>query len=287
MKRVCAIWLSGCLLAVTAGAAAARTAEDVHKTAEASMVVTGTVEVNPNGSLHGYVLDQPDKLPPVVVGVVDKTMPTLEFQLSRPATEVVKTRMSLRVLATPEGGGNFKVSIEGASFGEPGAHDDQVSMKDRSRTPTYPKTAIDARVSGTVYLALRIGRDGTVMDAIAEQVNLDQYDRDASMDRYRKMLADASLDAARHWTFNPPTKGADVDNPYWVARIPVNFDLRMWGAPAKGHSYGQWTAYIPGPRETPPWMSKTLANESPDAVSGDELRTGDARLKLLTPLGGA
>lgn len=287
MKRVTAIWLGGWLLACTAGVAVAKTAEEVHKSAEAGMVVTGTVEVNPNGSLHAYALDKPEKLPPVVVEVVGKTVEAWEFHLSAPTNEVVKSKMNLRVVAKPVGDGDFKVAVEGASFGEQDSRGDRnVSSKDRAAIPHYPKAAIDARVSGTVYLLLRIGRDGTVQDVIAEQVNLDQYDRDSLMDRYRKLLSDASLDAARRWTFNTPTKGSDADNPYWVVRVPVNFSLRAWGAPSSTPAYGQWDAYIPGPRQTAPWISKTLANESPDAVSGDELRTGDTRLQLVTPLGG-
>lgn len=288
MKRLSAVWLSLWLLAGVANTAAAKTAEDVHKTAEAGMVVTGTVEVNPNGSLHAYALDQPEKLPPVVVEVIGKTVNAWEFHLSAPTTEVVKSTMSLRVVAKPVADGNFKVAVEGASFGDQRPRGERdVSSKDRSAVPRYPKAAIDARVSGTVYLLVRIGRDGTVQDAIAEQVNLDQYDRESSMDRYRKLLSDASLEAARRWTFNPPTQGDDANNPYWVVRVPVNFSLHAWGAPSTKLAYGHWDAYIPGPRQTAPWISRTLANEAPDAVSGEELRTGNARLQLVTPLGGA
>ncbi|QNK03005.1 energy transducer TonB [Dyella telluris] len=286
MKRISMVWMSGWLLACMAGIAQAGTAQDVRKTAEAGMVVTGTVEVNPDGSLHGYALDTPEKLPPSVVDVVGKTVNAWVFHLSGPSQDVVKTKMNLRVVAKPVGDGQFAVAVQGASFGTPGELGYQVSGKDRS-PPAYPREAINARVSGTVYLVLRIGRDGTVQEAIAEQVNLDQYDREAGMVRYRKLLADASLAAARQWTFNLPTKGPEVDNPYWVARVPVNFNLRAWGAPPARHDYGQWDAYIPGPRQTPPWIGKALANESPDAVVGDGLRTGEQRLQLVTPVGGA
>jgi hypothetical protein len=69
-------------------------------------------------------------------------------------------------------------------------------------------------------------------------------------------------------------------------RTPVNFNLHMLGSPGKSHAYGSWDPYIPGPRQTPPWIGKALANESPDAASGDGLRTGDSRLQLTTPLSG-
>ena len=286
MKRVSMMWLCGWLLAGAVGTAHAATASQVQKTAEAGMLVTGTVEVNPDGSLHGYTLDNPEKLPPVVVDVVNKTVHAWEFKLSGPITEVLKTKMSLRVVAKPLGDGQFSVAVQGSSFGDKGPRGDQVYFKDRPR-PVYPQPAINARVSGTAYLVLRIGRDGTVQEAIAEQVNLDQYDREASMERYRKWLADASLQAAKQWTFNTPTSGAEVDNPYWVVRVPVNFNLRAWGAPRATPAYGQWEAYIPGPRQTPPWIGKALASESPDAMADGEVGSGDARLQLIKPTGGA
>ncbi|WP_130621057.1 energy transducer TonB [Dyella amyloliquefaciens] len=289
MNRVFAVWISGWLLACVANVAAAdgaATATDVRNTVEGSMLVTGTIEVNPDGSLHDYTLDRPEKLPPVVVDVVSKTVSSWTFKLSEPINEVVKTEVSLRVVAKPVGDGKFRVVAEGASFGKPGNRNDQPSYKDRSFIPRFPRVVLNARVTGTVYVLTRIGRDGTVQEAIAEQVNLDQFGREADMNRYRKQLADSSIFAARHWTFNPPTKGADVDNPYWVVRIPVSFYYAEQGVPP-AKQYGQWEAYIPGPRQTPSWIGKALANEAPDAMPGDGLRSGDPRLQLVTPVGGA
>jgi hypothetical protein len=289
MKRVLAVWMSGCLLVCVANVGAATDATSagaIRKTAEAGMLITGTIEVNPDGSLHNYTLDQPEKLQPVVIDVVNKTVSSWTFKLSEPTNDVVKTEVSLRVVAKPAGNGNFMVAVYGASFGQPEDRSDQISYKDHSFQPQYPMFANYARVGGVVYVLVRIGRDGAVQEAIAEQVNLDKYGSEADMNRYRKLLADSALEAARHWTFNPPRMGPDVDNPYWTARMPVNFHLIGPGAsPAK--EYGQWEAYFPGPRQTPPWTGKVLANESPDAMSGDELRTGNSRLQLVTPVGGA
>lgn len=289
MKRVLAVWMCGWVLVCMANvgaAAGATSAGAIRKTAEAGMLVTGTIEVNPDGSLHNYTLDQPGKLPPVVVDVVSKTVSSWTFKLSEPTSDVVKTEVSLRVVAKPVGDGKFTVAVQGASFGEPGTRSDEVSYKDRSVQPRYPRDAISARVGGTVYLLVRIGRDGTVQEAIAEQVNLDSYGSEADMNHYRKLLSDSALEAAHHWTYNQPRTGPNVDNPYWTARIPVNFYLAGPGAPPP-KQYGQWAAYFPGPRQTPPWTGKALANEWPDAMSGDELRTGDPRLQLVTPIDGA
>lgn len=279
--------LAGSLAAATVVAAERQSSQAVRKTAEASMVVTGSVEVNPDGTLHGYVLDQPGKLPPDVVKVVDSTMKLWQFSLSRPAQELVKSKVSMRVVASPVGDGNFTVRVEGASFGDALPQDGSELTYAVHKPPTYPSVAITARVSGSVYLLLRVGRDGTVQDVVAEQVNLDQYGDSREMDRFRKVLADSATEAARGWHFNPPTHGAKANDPYWQVRVPVAYSLRPWGTPEAKTPYGKWVAYIPGPRQSPPWISKTLAAESPDAVPDDSLRTGNDGLRLATPLSGA
>lgn len=184
MKRwtLLGIALSLACVAGTAGA------EDVRKTAEASMLVTGSVEVNPDGSLHGYTLDHPEKLPPEVLGVIGKSMPTWEFKLSGPTRQVVKASMNLRVVAKPAGDGQYMVTVAGTSFGDAGENTPKITSKDRIH-PVYPRMAIESRVSGTVYLLMRIGRDGTVQDAIAEQVNLEQYATPIAMEKFRAALA--------------------------------------------------------------------------------------------------
>ncbi|WP_114241906.1 energy transducer TonB [Dyella sp. C9] len=290
MKRVVAILMCGCLLASVAdmsAAAGAASPEDVRKTAEATMLVTGIIDVDPSGSLHSYALDQPEKLPPAVVGVVGKALSSWAFKLSEPTDELVHSKVSLRVVAKPMADGNYKVTVEGASFFQPGPGGEWATIKDRSRQPRYPTEAVDARVSGTAYLLLRIGRDGTVEEAFAEQVNLDQYSSEVDMKHYRKLLADAALDAARHWTYTPPSNGAHVDDPFWLVRSPVVFHIKVIGTPTAEQPYGHWKTYIPGPRQELPWIGKSLANESPDAMPEDEMRSGDPRLQLITPVGGA
>ena len=187
----------------------------------------------------------------------------------------------------PSGRNDPRVSPATAPARAPVKHRQPMTARSRSpRSVSVSREAISARVGGTVYVLVRIGRDGTVQEAIAEQVNLDSYGSEAQMKHYRKLLSDSALEAAGHWTYNQPRTGPNVDDPYWTARIPVTFYLVGPWAPSAKH-YGQWETYLPGPRQTPPWTGKALANESPDAMSGDELRTGDPRLQLITPVDGA
>ncbi len=276
--------LVGILVALV-GLATTAVADNVRKTAEGSMLVTGSVEVNPDGTLHGYSLDQAEKLPPEVVGVIGKSIATWEFKLSGAARDVVKAKMNLRVVAKPAGNGKYLVGVAGSSFGDTGENTPSITAKDRIQ-PTYPRMAMESRVSGTVYLLLRVGRDGTVEDAIAEQVNLEQYATPLVMEKLRNAFAKASLDAARHWTYNVPTTGATANDPYWVVRVPVNYYLNFNGSDIVKHSYGQWDAYIPGPRQTAPWINKELASQLPDATPDGSLATGNSPIQLATQLGG-
>ena len=278
-------WMGCCLLSLAA--LGVTHAQSVRKTAEASMVLTGTVDVNPDGSLHGYTIDKRELVPADVAAIVDKNVSRWTFNLSSPTTEVIHTKMSLLVLAKPAGDDKYSVTVSGSSFGENGGNNgESVSYKSHDPRPAYPKAAVNARVSGTVFLLLRIGRDGTVEEVVAEQVNLDQYGTSNEMRLYRKMLADASLLAARQWTYNLPTHGKSVNDPYWQVRVPVNFNLLPFGERPK-ETYGRWHGYIPGPRETPQWISQTLLSEAPDATPDDALHTGNATLRLATPLGGS
>jgi hypothetical protein len=285
MERFMRRWhLVGILLAMVSLTSTA-VAQNVRKTAEGSMLVTGSVEVNPDGTLHGYSLDQAEKLPPEVVDVIGKNIATWEFKLSGATKEVVKAKMHLRVVAKPAGDGKYMVGIAGSSFGDSGEGTPSITAKDRLQ-PKYPQLAIASRVSGTVYLLLRVGRDGTVEDAIAEQVNLEQYATPMAMEKLRNAFAKASLDAARHWTYNLPTTGKTANDPYWVVRVPVAFYLNVNGSELVKHSYGRWDAYIPGPRQTAPWINKELASQSPDTTPDGSLATGNSPIQLATQLGG-
>lgn len=50
------------------------------KSVDASMIVTGTIVVNPDGTVQGYSLDEQDKLPPSVVGLVSRTVARWKFK---------------------------------------------------------------------------------------------------------------------------------------------------------------------------------------------------------------
>lgn len=286
MKR---LWIAVLLLALC-GLASAEGIYAVRKRVEASMVITGTIVVAPDGGVQSYELDKPDQLPPEVVSLIRKASVGWRFEpvLSDGKAVAARAKMNLRVVAKrEEGSEGYTARIAGATFGN-GTSDEQVSFKDRHIAPRYPIRAIEARVSGTVYLIVRIGRDGKVADVSAEQVNLAVLASDSELRRWREILADASIQAAREWTYNPPVSGPHANDEYWIARVPVNFSLHQIGKPDTNH-YGQWQGYVPGPKEPVAWLSKyPRANDdkgnTADALADNTVHMLGSGLRLVTPL---
>ncbi|GGA26875.1 hypothetical protein GCM10010981_14410 [Dyella nitratireducens] len=261
-------------------------AGDVRKTAEATMLVTGSIEVMPDGTVHDYSIDRPEKIPPLVLDLIKNNVPNWKFRRDDHLEAIFKAKMNLRIVAKRVDDQHDSITISSASFGDAdAAHTDQVSAKN-PRLPHYPLDAIKARVSGTVFLSMRVGRTGQVENIAIEQVNLNMYGNDAQMRHYREVLGDAALDALKTWTFNLPTTGKHVTDPYWDVRMPVAFDLNVLGQSAED-TYGKWKTYIPGPRESIPWAKSSKLSSSSDAIPEGSVSQVDQPLQLMTALDGA
>ncbi|MDE3211170.1 MAG: energy transducer TonB [Pseudomonadota bacterium] len=282
MKRVAlgvvALWLAG--VALAAGPHA------VRKRVQASMLVSGSITVAPDGTVKSDVIDHPDKLPAAVVSLIERNVPTWRFAAvvrdGRPV--IAKAEMNLRIVARPIGSGNYSIGIEGANFHQrsPG----QMRSAMRREPPSYPRAAIRAGVTGTVYLVLRVDRQGKVADSAVEQVNIGEIASDPELARWRRILGDASLSAARRWTFAPCDPGKEAGAPYRIARVPVTFNLHRFGDPRPGEDYGHWKAYVPGPLEPVPWLDQRMLSGGVDALPDGGVYPVAQSLRLTTPLAG-
>jgi hypothetical protein len=279
MKRL----IVGLFCALSSCVALAAGSSAVRDRSESAMLITGTIEVAPDGSVSDYAIDHFEQVPQAVMALILKAAPTWKFQPLRPADSAgaVKANMSLRILAKWSDDKNYSISIAGANF----SRDDEtatgkaISYKTR-KTPLYPYVAMRMGVSGTVYLLLRVDREGKVADVAVEQVNLDVATNDADMKKWRDELAYSAAESAKLWTFNVPTSGKHVNDPYWFARVPMVFSLRK-------EKYAQWKGYVPGPIQSVPWKAKTrLPSESVDAIPAGNIYSEGDGLHLITPLGG-
>lgn len=282
MKRI----LLGVLAIALSFSAMAAGPGAVRKSIEASMLLTGTIVVGPEGRVTQYSIDQPEKIAKGVLDFVDGNVSgwTFEPTLLDGKPVLTRNRMSIRVVANKQENGDFAVRLSGVSFLPFKAEEGTQVSSTRKTPPRYPVGAARAGATGTVYLIVKVGRNGKVEDVIAEQVNLEFVATENIMEQARKLFADASIQVARQWKYIPPVKGEDVDAPYWSVRVPIRYSMEG----SKAHQYGQWESYVPGPRQQIPWKDlRDLPSFSPDTmVAGDDLYPAGKGLRLLTPLQG-
>ncbi len=254
----------------------------VRKQVEASMRVTGEITVDEQGQVASYTLDEPAKLPPGIVKFVQDNIAHWKFAPpvieGRPVR--LRNNMSVLLVANRQEDGDYLMRVQAVSF-DPQQTDAGYEVASRVMTPPrYPMAAARAGVGGIVFLALRIGRDGNVQEVAAEQVNLKAVATENQMNKFRQMLATASIDTARRWSFDPPVRGEQAAADSWTLRVPVEFSLGD-ALPR----YGEWVKYVPGPRSMPGWVDETQARESPEAMAAGTPRImGGDGLRLLTPL---
>jgi hypothetical protein len=168
--------------------------------------------------------------------------------------------MTLRLLLRPAGEGNYALSVQGVTFGASQKPEGTYARAINLAPPDYPRQALVQNGGAAVYLIVKVGRDGRVEDAVAEQVNMLSYNNGASY--LRKDFAVAAVKhAKKNWRFAPPTVGDAADDPYWTVRVPVLFQVIL-DEPRNG-----WQVYEPGPRQKASWdVPPDPVGFSPDAL---------------------
>lgn len=262
MRRM--ILLTGCcLLGISVVASAAPPPRPW-----ASMLLSGYVDVNPDGGVRSVVMDHPEKIPPVVLGVIGKAAHGWHFKVDVKGKVIARARMSLRLVARPVGRTQFALEVEGVDFADDAADAGALPYDNSSPKPYYPSEALRLGTAATVYVLVRVGRDGHVLDAGAEQVNFTMACPTGSRTGMENAFAQASVSAIRKWTFKVPKQGRLADEPYWYARVPVAFTLSTATGPVVSEAYGSWQPYLPGARRSLPWLGddKHLFASAPDAI---------------------
>ncbi|GAB3065474.1 hypothetical protein GCM10027214_34890 [Stenotrophomonas tumulicola] len=267
-----------------------RTAQQIRATAEASMVLTGTIDIATDGSVEKVALDRREKIDPGIVRFIERSADSWRFEpivqggINVPA----RAPMRVRVTGRTTDGGGMQVMLSDANFSNYDPDDTESTVGLKMTPPRYPSDAFSMNAMGTVLLQLKIERDGSVGDVVAEQVNLRTVGNERMMQNMRQSLSKAAVAAARRWTFRVPTTGDHVDEPFWTVRVPVSFDISDTLRPKD--DYAAWQAYIPGPRqEEAPWRTA-----KPEEARGSDLMPAggvymvglDKGPRLLTPLGG-
>lgn len=290
-KLVLAMALGTAMVPLAAVAAPGSSPSEVRKQAESSLLVSGHVDIETDGTVSAVAIDHEEKLPPGVIQFVRANALRWAFEPVERDGKVVKARapMSLRVVARKQDDGNYQIALRGVSFERYDEKDPESVVPVDRKAPRYPELALRNGASGTVYLAVKVGRDGKVEDVVAEQVNLRIVASEGDMRRLRELFAKSSIDAARRWTFRPPTQGKVAALPYWNVRVPINYSLQMQPIESRDDDYGQWITYIPGPWTPAPWSRGAAgAAFSPDTLPDGGVYMADGSApRLRTPLQGS
>jgi len=262
----------------------------VKKQIESSLLVKGSVDIEPDGSVSAVAIEREEKLPPGVVKFVRDSGLQWRFEPVLRDGHAVQARspMSLRVVAQKLDNGDYRISLRGASFERYDPQDPTRATSIKITPPKYPDRAARAGAGGSVYLLVKVGRDGNVEDAIAEQVNLRILAPEGEMRLLRDMFAKNAVAAAKGWTFRVPTEGDTATRSFWNVRVPVTYSLDSQAIESRDGDYGRWISYIPGPRQQAPWMpGKERAEFSPDTLADGGVYMADSSApRLLTPLQG-
>lgn len=262
----------------------AQNARAMRKQAEATMLVTGHVDIDREGRVAAHALDKAERLPPYVASLIGRAVPQLRFEpLPDADAPLARARMSLRLVATQAGDGNMKIGIRSAHFGDDETRDPASVIRSRDLDPPdFPASVARIGGKGTVYLLVKVGRDGKPEDVFPEQVNLTAVANAKVMESIRRDLSKAAMAGARRWRFTPPTVGDEASRDSWVVRVPVDFAF----AGERDPGYGEWRAYVPGPRSRPLWALPDPMGFSPDTLVAGQVDDGISRFRLLTPLEG-
>ena len=279
-------WIVALVVSLLPLLAAAVPDAEIRRQVESSLLVKGAIGINADGSVDTLTIDQPDKFPAGLLDFVDKQIKAWKFEPVLVEGKAVRARspMSVRVVARAVGEDSYSIAIRNASFGgEPPKEGEALSSKWMG-PPRYPELVARSGASGTVYLVVKADRQGRVVDAVVEQINLRTIGTDKEMEAWRKALADAALKAARKWTFTPPVRGELADDESWSVRVPCDFKMDD----RADFVYGKWDQYIPGPRQAIPWSEEDRPGFSPDSLAaGGVYMIGQNKgPKLLTALDG-
>ncbi|MDR7132992.1 hypothetical protein J2X06_000176 [Lysobacter niastensis] len=238
---------------------------------ELSLLATGTVSIDAGGNVTAHQLDQPGKLPPAVTELVGGKIRDWKFAVD--GGKPVTVPMTLRIVAHPIDKDHYQVGIEGASF-EPMRPD----RGNELAPPEYPNTLARRGVGGIVYLTLHVSPDGSVAQSSVDQVNLTTVGEEGQMRTWRYTFGLAAKRRSMGWHFATQDWPLKPGQSFHSVRVPVQFV-----APGQSlKDYGQWEAYIPGPRTKAPWLLDDSGLFGGNALADGQMAVLGSGPRLLT-----
>ena len=237
---------------------------------ELSLLATGSVSIDAGGRVTAHQLDQPGKLPPAVTELVGGKIRDWKFAV--PGGAAVTVPMTLRIVARPIDTDRYEVGIAGASFVP-----QRPNRGNKMTPPEYPAHLGKRGVGGIVYLTLQVLPDGSVAQSSVDQVNLTTVGEEGEMGTWRYTFGLAAKRRSLGWHFATRDWSLEPGQSFHSVRVPVQFVA--WGQSRK--DYGQWEAYIPGPRTRAPWLPSDSGLFGDDALADGQMALLGSGPRLL------
>lgn len=253
---------------------------------ESGMLVTGSIEVSAAGEVLRHTLDQPERLPEAVRRFADSLIPTLRFDaVETPGQAPTRSLMRLYFVAADNGNGGYAIRLRDAWFDSEKATDTVTALPRAAGQMPPPRGPLPMPMTATVYLALKIDRNGTVADIDVSHVDLGVSAPESSMKQWRRTLGGWISDFVKKARFAIPTTGPDAQREYWTGLYAFPVSISSDDDPPKnGTDYGRWQTFVPGPRKEIPWLDPQAARAG-KALLADGFSSSPHR-QLRTPPGG-
>lgn len=250
---------------------------------ESGMLVKGSIEISAAGQVLRHTLDQPERLPEPVRRFADSLIPTLRFDpVETPDQTPTRSQMRLYFVAADNGNGGYAIRLRDAWFDSEKASDTVVALPRSAGRMQPPRGPLPMPMTATVYLALKVDRQGTVADIDVSHVDFGVSGPERLMKQWRRTLGDLVTDFVKKARFAIPTTGPDADREYWTGLYA--FPISITGdddPPKNGSDYGRWQTFVPGPRKEIPWLDPQAAGAG-KALLADGFNSSRPHRQLTT-----
>lgn len=244
------------LLIWMAGAAEASRFPDEF---DAYMFVDGEVSVSDIGRVTTHRIDT--EVEPQIKTLVDRVVSRWLFEPVRIGDAASAFTSSMRVtLHGVAKGDDLIVRVEDVEFRGSTAsrQDDAVDRSIRAtgnEPPQYPREALLSRIQGCTTIALRIDRDGRVVDAAVSHTDLVGRARsERTLTRARGLLERSSLKALKQWRFALADNAIPEGKSTASVLVPVAYSVSDGSGDKGWVEAGRWTILTMGQKQRIDWL---------------------------------
>lgn len=249
-----------------------RAAAEVPANLDAYMFINGRIAVTDTGRVSQHSLDTEVDAP--VRELVDRVVSQWLFEPVKIDGQPVHftTNMRATLHGRTQADGMMKVRIEDVVFtgskrdgsGNP-EHDMAIRYR-KTVPPQYPYGALRTRTQGQTMIALRINREGKVIDKAVMYTDLvGVSESEKTLATARGLFEKSALRVVGHWKFALAANAIPEGKDDITVQVPIAYTMSTdgWVKP------GQWSILTRGPRQRISWLDDgELAAQFPEGGDG-------------------